>query len=346
LHDEEPKPKTEWWQDVKAAGLHARTPAPASSGGIEPPAFAVRDPYPRRYDMVVLGATGFTGRYVLMEMAMSTVGQRWAAAGRNKSKVKEVVDELGLVDVDVLQADIQDRAALVALCKETVVLLNCTGPFRFLGAAVVEACLTGGCHYVDITGEPEFMLRSQLSFDERARDRMLLVVHACGFDSVPADEGARFAAEQLEAGGGACATVESVLALRAGRAGLAVHATTLECAVHGFAAAGELRALRAQLRAAGPAAGEPAALPPAGAPLPVAEARWEARVPGGGAFVVKMPMADASVVRRSAALRSARTQVPPPQYAAYVATGAGGLESGLTLARLAIQVASLPSPKP
>jgi len=266
LHDEEPKPKTEWWQDVKAAGPHARTPAPASSGGIEPPAFAVRDPYPRRYDMVVLGATGFTGRYVLMEMAMSTVGQRWAAAGRNKSKVKEVVDELGLVDVDVLQADIQDRAALVALCKETVVLLNCTGPFRFLGAAVVEACLTGGCHYVDITGEPEFMLRSQLSFDERARDRMLLVVHACGFDSVPADEGARFAAEQLEA--------------------------------------------------------------------------------GGGAFVVKMPMADASVVRRSAALRSARTQVPPPQYAAYVATGAGGLESGLTLARLAIQVASLPSPKP
>ena len=115
MHDEEPKPKTEWWQDVKAAGPHARTPAPASSGGIEPPAFAVRDPYPRRYDMVVLGATGFTGRYVLMEMAMSTVGQRWAAAGRNKSKVKEVVDELGLVDVDVLQADIQDRAALVAV---------------------------------------------------------------------------------------------------------------------------------------------------------------------------------------------------------------------------------------
>ena len=119
---------------MKAAGLHARTPAPASSGGIEPPAFAVRDPYPRRYDMVVLGATGFTGRYVLMEMAMSTVVKKVLKKATSMDLQMDYQAAVLLVDMmvalmagsmDEKKAEKTDHQSVGSMAAYSVVLMAC-----------------------------------------------------------------------------------------------------------------------------------------------------------------------------------------------------------------------------
>ncbi|CAM9118001.1 unnamed protein product, partial [Ectocarpus sp. 8 AP-2014] len=75
--------------------------------------------------------------------------------------------------------------------------LNCTGPYRFLGEAVVSACVDSGTDYIDLCGEPEFMQRMTLKFHEAAEAKGVLIIHACAFDSVPADLGCLFAATQF-----------------------------------------------------------------------------------------------------------------------------------------------------
>ncbi|CAI6005634.1 unnamed protein product [Closterium sp. NIES-65] len=235
----------------------------------------------REFDIVVFGASGFTGRFVLIEamrVARSIVSGtplpphaplRVAAAGRSRARVEQAVaaaeasvrkeaggsagpaasagaaeqGEAGPGGVAIVVADVCDSASLAAMARRCCVLINCVGPFRFYGAPVVEACVAAGTDYVDVCGEPEFMERMAFAHHSAAVKAGCLVVSACGFDSVPADLGAQYTLRQLPPERAAAVAVDSYLSVSAPR-GLAGHYATWESLVHGLASAGELRAIR------------------------------------------------------------------------------------------------------
>ena len=161
----------------------------------------------RQFDIVVYGATGFTGQLILEYLigsATKTPGLRVAAAGRNKKKLQETVGktvaDLKLtseVVVPVLVADSSDLQALQAVAAQTRVLISAVGPYIKYGRKVVDACVSQGTDYVDLTGEPFFIRDSIDRFHQQAAQKGSLVVHCCGFDSVPSDLGAFLIADHF-----------------------------------------------------------------------------------------------------------------------------------------------------
>lgn len=156
---------------------------------------------PRAYDLVLLGATGFAGRLVAHHLAARLAGQdvRWAIAGRRVEALDEVRDELAAVGSEpaVEVVDVHDLVGLLALAEQTRVLATTVGPYAEHGELVVQACVRSGTDYLDITGELAFVDRILARYDGDAREHGVRVVNCCGFDSVPADLGARFTVAQL-----------------------------------------------------------------------------------------------------------------------------------------------------
>ena len=143
----------------------------------------------RNYDIVLFGATGFTGKLVaeyLQHHAPKTL--KWAIAGRSQSKLDDVKRELGL-DVEALLGDSLDPASLEVLVPQTKVICTTVGPFAKYGRALARACARHGTHYCDITGEPPFIRTSIDENDEPAKDSRAKIVHCCGYDSIPFDLG-------------------------------------------------------------------------------------------------------------------------------------------------------------
>lgn len=159
----------------------------------------------RPYDVVLLGATGFTGGLTAARLARATAagapdaGVRWALAGRSRDRLAAVAERLG-VAVDLLHADVTDPRSLRELAGATRVLATTVGPYVRHGEPVVAACAQAGTDYVDLTGEPEFVDRMYVRHHAAALASGARLVHACGFDSVPHDLGAQFTVEQLPAG--------------------------------------------------------------------------------------------------------------------------------------------------
>jgi short subunit dehydrogenase-like uncharacterized protein len=160
----------------------------------------------RTYDVVVLGATGFTGALTAGEVAArAPEGLRWAIAGRSADKLeaaraKIAADHPAAPAPGVVAADVTDPASLRALAEATRVLVTTVGPYIHHGAGVVAACAAAGTDYLDLTGEPEFVDRMYVAHDAQARATGARIVHACGFDSIPHDLGAQFTVEQLPEG--------------------------------------------------------------------------------------------------------------------------------------------------
>ncbi|MEM7356751.1 MAG: saccharopine dehydrogenase NADP-binding domain-containing protein [Acidobacteriota bacterium] len=155
-------------------------------------------PSERRYDLVVFGATGFTGKLVAEYLAASSETFSWAIAGRSADKLADVKSELDLGDdVGLIAADSADRASLAAMAADTRVVLTTVGPYQKFGAPLVAACVEAETDYVDITGEPEFVNGVIERHDEVAQDRRLRIVNCCGFDSIPHDLGAYMVAQAL-----------------------------------------------------------------------------------------------------------------------------------------------------
>jgi short subunit dehydrogenase-like uncharacterized protein len=161
----------------------------------------------REYDVVLVGATGFTGGLTaeyLLRHAPS--GLRWALAGRNPEKLESVRARLAAVDpaaagLPLLHADASDRPSLDALAGSTRVVITTVGPYLEHGGPLVAACAEAGTDYVDLTGEPEFVDRTYLEHHATAERTGARIVHACGFDSVPHDLGAMYTVQQLAASG-------------------------------------------------------------------------------------------------------------------------------------------------
>ena len=157
----------------------------------------------RKYDIVVFGATGFTGKLTAQYLALHGGDKlRWALAGRNASKLEQVRAELAALnpacaDIDLLPADVEDADSLRAVAKATKVVITTVGPYIRYGEPLVAACADHGTDYVDLTGEPEFVDRMWLTYHEKAKETGARIVNACGFDSIPHDLGAYFTVQQL-----------------------------------------------------------------------------------------------------------------------------------------------------
>lgn len=160
----------------------------------------------QRFDIVLVGATGFTGGLTAEYLAeVMPEGARWAIAGRNPKKLEDLRDHLSRLNpaaeaVALLAVDTDDAASCASLAARTRVLASTVGPYVLHGEALVAACARSGTHYLDITGEPEFVDRMWLRHHEAARASGARLVHCCGFDSIPHDLGALFTAQQLPEG--------------------------------------------------------------------------------------------------------------------------------------------------
>ena len=150
----------------------------------------------REYDVVVFGATGFTGALTAEYLAGVTGAGRWAIAGRSREKLQAVRERLSR-DVPVIVADVGDPASLRAMAESTRVVITTVGPYIHYGEPVVAACAAAGTHYVDLTGEPEFVDLMWLRHHEQAERTGAKLVHSCGFDSIPYDLGALYTVNAL-----------------------------------------------------------------------------------------------------------------------------------------------------
>lgn len=151
----------------------------------------------REYEVIVYGATGYTGRLVAEHM-LKTYGASgdltWAMAGRSEAKLKEV---RGLIaapaTLPLIIADAADPASLQAMVKRTSVILSTVGPYQLYGTALVAACAAAGTDYVDLAGESHWAAAMIGEHDAAAKKSGARIVFACGFDSIPFDLGVYFA---------------------------------------------------------------------------------------------------------------------------------------------------------
>ena len=161
----------------------------------------------RTYDIVLLGATGFTGELTAAYLAEhAPTDCRWALAGRNRAKLEAVRDRLAtkdaaLAELPLVIADSSDAASLRSLAESARVVITTVGPYLAYGEPLVAACAAAGTDYVDLTGEPEFVDRMYLGHHETAVRSGARLVHCCGFDSIPHDLGALYTVRQLPADG-------------------------------------------------------------------------------------------------------------------------------------------------
>jgi short subunit dehydrogenase-like uncharacterized protein len=154
----------------------------------------------REHDIVLFGCTGFTGALTAEYLAANAPeSTRWALAGRNVDKLERLRERLG-VDVPVLKADVGDEKSITDVAASTRVVITTVGPYISYGEPLVKACAEHGTDYTDLTGEPEFVDRMFVKHHAQAEQSGARIIHACGFDSIPHDLGARFTVEQLPEG--------------------------------------------------------------------------------------------------------------------------------------------------
>jgi short subunit dehydrogenase-like uncharacterized protein len=165
---------------------------------------------PRAYDLIVYGASGFTGRLVaehLLGNYGATGEIKWAMAGRNTGKLAEVRDLIGgPSDLPLIAADASDPASLKAMAESAKVIISTVGPYQLYGEALVAACAAAGTDYVDLCGEPAWMAAMIRKYGDAAQASGARIVFSCGFDSIPFDLGVFFLEQQAQARFGGPAT--------------------------------------------------------------------------------------------------------------------------------------------
>lgn len=206
----------------------------------------------RPLDVIIFGATGFTGKYTIYEGIKLLDGLKWGVAGRSKEKLAQVLKEIGakagkdLSETPTVVADVKNPDSLKKMAEQCRIVVNCCGPYRFYGEPVVKACVEAGTHHVDVSGEPQYMERMQLQYNEQAQEKGVYVVSACGFDSIPADLGTVFLEKEFD---GTVNSVETFLETKSNKktGGAVIHYGTWESAIYGLAHASELRGIRSKL---------------------------------------------------------------------------------------------------
>ncbi len=252
----------------------------------------------REFDVVVFGATGFTGQLVAEYLARHPALQgdrtaRWAIAGRNEIKLAALRDRLvpinpGCATIERVVARSDDRASLDAMARRARVILTTVGPYERYGEPLVAACVEAGTDCVDLTGEPSWWNEMIARYHDRAITTGAKIVSCCGFDSIPHDLGAFVAARELAIQPGERAVVRGYVRAKGGASG-----GTWQSLVNALANLRRDRARKAQARAGASASRG------GGRDRGIHNAR------DAGGWVVPMPTIDPLVVRRSAALAGA-----------------------------------------
>ncbi|KAJ3305603.1 hypothetical protein HDV03_001248 [Kappamyces sp. JEL0829] len=166
----------------------------------------------RKFDVVVFGATGFTGQLVAEYLTTSSKAS-FAIAGRSLSKLQQVADSLLEIDtkgqrfngrrenVGMIEADSSNEAQLDEMCKNAQVIITTVGPYLKYGFPLVEACIRNGTDYVDLCGEPPFIRACIDNYHDRAVKAGVRICHATGFDSIPSDIGTYLLAAHFKSKG-------------------------------------------------------------------------------------------------------------------------------------------------
>ena len=142
----------------------------------------------RDYDMIVVGATGFTGRRTARELINKySATYRIGLAARNKRRLEALATGLGLSTKDCFTVDTTNTETVRKVVRRTRLIISTVGPYALYGESVIAACAQYGTHYTDITGEVDFIARMRGRYAEKARASGARLVSFCGFDSVPAE---------------------------------------------------------------------------------------------------------------------------------------------------------------
>uniref|UniRef100_A0AAY4A9Q6 Saccharopine dehydrogenase-like oxidoreductase n=1 Tax=Denticeps clupeoides TaxID=299321 RepID=A0AAY4A9Q6_9TELE len=278
----------------------------------------------RPYHLIIYGASGFTGQFVVEEVARTSSegpkgNLKWAIAGRSRPKLEKVLEQaaeaLGRPDlksVDIIIADVGEPESLAAMCRQGVIVLNCVGPYRFFGEPVVQACVENGAHLLDVSGEPQFLEGIQLNYHDKASEQGVYIIGSCGFDSIPADMGVIYTRDQFK---GTLTTVESFLSANTGPEGARLNEGTWQSAIYGLADSSKLRSLRKKF------GHKP--LPVVGTKIKRRSALFFSREMQQ--YAVPFMGTDPSVVKRTQRYLAEELHESPVQYGAYV--GIGGISS-------------------
>lgn len=270
-----------------------------------------------KLDLIIFGATGFTGKYTVYEASTVLGNLKWGIAGRNRSKLEAVLKDMGakanknLMSTPIIIADIEDEKSLLEMAKRCRIVVNLCGPYRFYGEPVVRACIEAGTHHVDVSGEPQYMETMQLKYHAQAQEKNVYIISACGFDSIPADLGVIFIEKNFD---GVVNSVETYLKtyVKGGATGGAgIHYGTWESAVYGLANSNELRSIRRQIYSE-----RLPKLQPVLKPRPLI---FRSEI--ANSVCLPFPGSDRSVVMRSQRFLYEQERKRPVQMQAYVAFG-------------------------
>ena len=218
-----------------------------------------------KYNIGVYGATGFTGERIVLYLAKLQCTDQYSGpiliGGRSESRLTAVIDhvisQLGRYNISKIKIDaiggisVDKSAALDQFTSQCNICISAAGPYRFLGPPVVQSCINTKTNYIDVTGEPEFIEKMIVTYDDQARDANISVVHACGFDSIPSDMGSIYTQQQFKQQYGDNAVVSHIdtsFTVKTGNAGMAANTGTWESLVHGLSSSGTLQSIRKQLK--------------------------------------------------------------------------------------------------
>ena len=155
-----------------------------------------------KFDIIVYGATGFTGQLVAEYLATRYCNDKqlkWAMAGRSLDKLKSVRDAIAApADTPLIVADAGDPASLKAMVDQTKCVISTVGPYQLYGSDLVAACADSGTDYIDLCGEPIWMRQMIDAHEAAAKASGARIVFSCGFDSVPFELGAYFVQQEAK----------------------------------------------------------------------------------------------------------------------------------------------------
>ena len=154
----------------------------------------------RKYDLVVWGATSFTGKlvteYLFNKHRSSKI--KWAIAGRNLDKLEKVRSQVADENIPIFIADSFDEESLLKFVKKTRVVCSTVGPYSLYGTKLVKLCVENNTNYCDITGEAHWIRTLIDDYHEEAKSKKIKIVNSCGFDSIPSDMGVYFIQNEIK----------------------------------------------------------------------------------------------------------------------------------------------------
>lgn len=161
----------------------------------------------RKFNIVIFGATGFTGKYLVEELVnvrkRENLNFTWAVSARSEKKLDEILKEMSLStgenlnDTPKIIADVSKPESIREMVRNCDIVLNCVGPYILYGEVVVKACVEEGTHHMDLSGESDYLENMLLKYSRSAEENGAYIIAPCGFDSVPADVGTTYLQQQF-----------------------------------------------------------------------------------------------------------------------------------------------------